>query len=326
MFTIFLDMKIDEFLSEASSVAIFGHVRPDGDCVGSTTGIYNYIKDNYPGIGVDLYLENFPESYKILRGASDAHSAWTAESNNGKPYDLVFLMDTPSFERVGANGAECIRSAKKTINIDHHISNPLNLCTLNLVEPEASSASEVLYVNLDKSKVSKEAANSMYLGIVHDTGAFKFSCTGKRTMQVVGDLIEKGIDFAKIVNETYYTRTYKQTLVTGFVMEHCKLGLNGKVVYAYITPEDMARFDVTPVELSNVIDTIREVGGTEVALFLYPVNGKYKISLRSNYIVDVNAIAREFGGGGHTRAAGGDSSDAPEITIEKILGLIHQQL
>ena len=109
-------------------------------------------------------------------------------------------------------------------------------------------------------------------------------------------------------------------------MEHCKLGLDGKVVYAYITPEDMARFDVTPVELSNVIDTIREVGGTEVALFLYPVNGKYKISLRSNYIVDVNAIAREFGGGGHTRAAGGDSSDAPEITIEKILGLIHQQL
>ena len=197
MFAIFPTMRIDEFLSEAKTVAIFGHVRPDGDCVGSTTGIYNYIKDNYPGINVDLYLENFPDSYKILRGASDARSAWTAESNNGIPYDLVFLMDTPSFERVGANGTECIKAAKKTINIDHHISNPLNLCTLNLVEPEASSASEVLYVNLDKSKVSKEAASSMYLGIVHDTGAFKFSCTGKRTMQVVGDLIEKGIDFAK---------------------------------------------------------------------------------------------------------------------------------
>ena len=319
-------MKIDEFLSEAKTVAIFGHVRPDGDCVGSTTGIYNYIKDNYPDIRADLFLENFPDSYKILRGASDARSAWTAECNSGKPYDLAFLMDTPSFERVGAGGAECIKTAKKTINIDHHISNPLNLCSLNLVEPEASSASEVLYVNLDKSRVSKEAANSMYLGIVHDTGAFKFSCTGKRTMQVVGDLIEKGIDFAKIVNETYYTRTYKQTLVTGFVMEHCKLGLDGKVVYAYITHEDMARFDVTPVELSNVIDTIREVGGTEVALFLYPVNGKYKISLRSNYFIDVNAIAKEFGGGGHTRAAGGDTSDAPEVAIERILGLISQQL
>ena len=326
MFTIFPYMTIEDFLKEAKTVAIFGHVRPDGDCVGSTTGIYNYIKDNYPNIHADLYLENFPESYKILHGASDAKPLYTAESNDGTPYDLVFLMDTPSFERVGANGAECIRSAKKTINIDHHISNPLNLCTLNLVEPKASSASEVLYVNLDKSKVSRETANSLYLGIVHDTGAFKFSCTGKRTMQVVGDLIEKGIDFAKIVNETYYTRTYKQTLVTGFVMGNCKLGLGGKVVYAHITPEDMQRFDVTPVELSNVIDTIREVGGTEVALFLYPVNGKYKISLRSNYIVDVNAIAREFGGGGHTRAAGGDTNDTPEMAIEKILGLIEKQL
>ena len=319
-------MKIDELLSEAKTVAIFGHVRPDGDCVGSTTGIYNYIKDNYPATRVDLFLENFPDSYKILRGTTDARTAWTAECNGGQPYDLAFLMDTPSFERVGANGAECIRTAKKTINVDHHISNPLNLCTANFVEPEASSASELLYTLLDKSKISLETASSLYLGIIHDTGAFKYSCTGKRTMQVVGDLIEAGVDFAKIVNETYYCRTYKQTLITGFAMQQCKLALNGKVVYSYITPEDMERFGVTPVELSTTIDTIREVGGTEVALFLYPVNGKYKISLRSNYIVDVNAIAKEFGGGGHTRAAGGDTSDAPEIAIEKILKLIEKQL
>ena len=319
-------MTIDEFLSEAKTVAIFGHVRPDGDCVGSTTAIYNYIKDNYPAIRADIFLENFPESYKILRGAGEASPAYTAECNDGQPYDLAFLMDTPSFERVGANGAECLRAAKKTINVDHHISNPLNLCTANFVEPEASSASELLYTLLDKAKVGCETASSLYLGIVHDTGAFKYSCTGKRTMQVVGDLIEAGVDFAKIVNETYYTRTYKQTIVTGFAMQQCKLALGGKVVYSYITPEDMERFGVTPVELSTVIDTIREVGGTEVAFLLYPVNGKYKISLRSNYIVDVNAIAKEFGGGGHTRAAGGDTSDAPEIAIEKILKLIEKQL
>jgi len=319
-------MPIDEFLSEAKTVAIFGHVRPDGDCVGSTTAIYNYIKDNYPAIRADIFLENFPESYKILRGAGEASPAYTAKRNDGQPYDLAFLMDTPSFERVGANGVECLRSAKKTINVDHHISNPLNLCTANFVEPEASSASELLYTLLDKAKVGCETASSLYLGIVHDTGAFKYSCTGKRTMQVVGDLIEAGVDFAKIVNETYYTRTYKQTLITGFAMQQCKMALGGKVVYSYITPEDMERFGVTPVELSTTIDTIREVGGTEVAFLLYPVNGKYKISLRSNYIVDVNAIAKEFGGGGHTRAAGGDTNEPLDTTIEKILGLIEKQL
>lgn len=319
-------MTIDEFLGEAKTVAIFGHVRPDGDCVGSTTAVYNYIRDNFPEIHADLFLENFPESYKILRGATDARTAFTAECNGGKPYDLAFLMDTPSLERVGANGAECIKAAKRTINVDHHISNPLNLCTMNLVEPEASSASEVLYMQLDRAKVSKETASSLYLGIVHDTGAFKYSCTGKRTMLVVGDLIEAGVDFAKIVNETYYTRTYMQTLITGLAMQKCKLALDGKVVYSFITPEEMAQFGVTPVELSTTIDTIREVGGTEVACLLYPVNGKYKISLRSNYVVDVNAIAKEFGGGGHTRAAGGDTSDTPEIAIEKILKLVEKQL
>ena len=105
-----------------------------------------------------------------------------------------------------------------------------------------------------------------------------------------------------------------------------KLALDGKVVYSYLTPADMDRYSVTPVELSNVIDTLREVSGTEVAIFLYPVNGENKISLRSNYIVDVNAIAKNFGGGGHVRAAGGSSKDSPEETITKLLKLIQEQL
>lgn len=317
-------MNIQDFLSDVKTVAIFGHVRPDGDCVGSTLALYNYITDNYPNIKTRVYLEKFPESYKLLNGADKALPLF--ENAGGQPYDAAFLLDTPSFERVGAGGVTCLQKASKTCNIDHHISNPLNLCNLNIVKPDASSACEVLFDQLDPSKISVRTASCLYLGIVHDTGAFKFSNTGKHTMEVVGALIEKGIDFARIVNETYYTRTYKQTLVTGHVLSHCKLALEGKVVHAYVTPETMKEFDVTPVDLSNVIDTLREVSGTEVALFLYPVNGKYKISLRSNYVVDVNAIAKEFGGGGHTRAAGGDTDLPPEEAIQKILELAKKQL
>lgn len=314
-------MIIDDILGKAKTVAIFGHVRPDGDCVGSTLGIYNYIKDNFPEIDATVFIEGFPTSYDLINGTDKV-----CHEYDGREVDLAFLMDTPSFERIGANGAECFKKAKFTCNIDHHISNPLNLCNVNIVEPEASSASEVLFFQLDKEKVSKNTANSLYLGIVHDTGAFKFSCTSKRTMNAVGDLIDKGIDFARIINDTYYTRTYKQTLATGYVMQNSKLALDGKVVYAFITETEMQQFNITAPELSNVIDTIREVGGTEVTVFLYPVNGKYKISLRSNYVVDVNVIAREFGGGGHVRAAGGDTDMAPEAAIEKIVDLIAKQL
>ena len=321
-------MTIDEFIGNAKRVAIFGHVRPDGDCVGSTLALYNYILDNFPATEVQVYLEKFPESYKILNGAEKALPLFkSADGNTAKAsIDAAILMDTPSFERVGAGGVACLQSAKKTCNIDHHISNPKNLCNWNVVDASASSACEVLYTILDPQKISVRTASCLYLGIVHDTGAFKFSSTGKRTMEIVGDLIDKGVEFSKIVNETYYTRTYKETLVTGYVLQHCKLGAGGKAVYSYITPQVMKEFDVTPVELSNVIDVIREVGGTEVAVFLYPVNGKYKISLRSNYVVDVNAIAKEFGGGGHTRAAGGDTDLPPEEAIEKILGLVEKQL
>ena len=316
-------MLIDELLIEAKSVAIFGHVRPDGDCVGSTLGLYNYICDNYPTIQVQIFLERFPESYKILSRSNEANAIYADES---APVDLAFLVDTPSFERIGASGENCIRQARKTCNIDHHISNPLNLCTKNFVDATASSACEVLYFLMDPDKISKDTAECLYLGIVHDTGAFKFSCTSPKTMIAIGGLLEKDIDFTRIINETYYTRTYIQTLVTGYVMQTCKLALDGKVVYSYLTPEDMDRYSVTPIELNNVIDTLREVSGTEVAIFLYPVNGEYKISLRSNYVVDVNKIASVFGGGGHVRAAGGNSKETPESTVKKLLLLIQEQL
>ena len=316
-------MQIDDLLKEVNSVAIFGHVRPDGDCVGSTLGLYNYICDNYPTIKVRVFLERFPENYKILTNANNSIEFYSDEFGT---FDLAFLIDTPSFERIGANGTSCIKSALKTCNIDHHISNPLNLCTVNFVDAKASSACEVLYFLLDPQKISKDTAECLYLGIVHDTGAFKFSSTSQKTMLAIGNLLEKGIDFTRIINETYYTRTYTQTLVTGYVMMNSKLALDGKVVYSYLTPEDMDRYSVTPVELSNVIDTLREVSGTEVAIFLYPVNGEYKISLRSNYVVDVNKVASAFGGGGHVRAAGGNAKDSPEETITKLLKLIQEQL
>ena len=314
-------MTIDEILGNAKTVAIFGHVRPDGDCAGSTLGLYNYIQDIFPQVEATVFIEKIPASYGIINGADKIVNEY-----DGREVDVAFLMDTPSFERVGANGAECFKKAKFTCNIDHHISNPLNLCDVNVVEPDTSSASEVLFWQLSKEKISKRTANSLYLGIVHDTGAFKFSCTSKRTMNAVGEMIDIGVDFARIINDTYYTRSYKQTLITGLAMQKCKLGLDGKVVYSYVTEEEMAEYGVTASELGTVVDTLREVGGTEVTLFLYPVNGRYKISLRSNYVVDVNLIAKVFGGGGHTRAAGGDTELSPEEAIKKILELVKEQL
>ncbi len=314
-------MTIDQMLSSAKSVAIFGHVRPDGDCIGSCLGLYNYIVDNYPNVRAQVFAEAFPDSFRILNGAAEILPEY-----DGREVDLAFLLDTPSFERCGAKGADCLSRAHFTCNVDHHVSNPRNLCRENFVNPRASSASEELYFLLDSRKVGRRTADCLYLGIVHDTGAFKFSCTGKRTMTAVGDLMDKGCAFDRIINETYYTRTYRATRITGFVLEHCLLALDGKVVYAALREEDLERFGVSAVDLGSVIDSLREVEGTEVAIFIYPVGGQNKISLRSNYVVDVNRVAASFGGGGHVRAAGASSDKAAEDLIPELLASVQSQM
>lgn len=316
-----MKMKVNEMLTGAKRVAIFGHVRPDGDCVGSTMGLYNYILDNYPDIHADIYLERFSDSFRFLAHAEDIQELYTEGA-----YDTVFVLDASSRDRVGANGLACIAQAAHSYNLDHHVSNPGDICAYSDIQPEVSSASEVLYYLLDADRVTRACAECIYLGIIHDTGVFRFSCTGEKTLEAVGALIGTGVDFPRIINETYYCRTYDQTRITGHVMENCRLALSGKVVYGFVTQQDLDNYHVTTVELDGIIDALREVQGIEVAVFLYPTGDCCKVSMRSQYTVDVSRICQSFGGGGHVRAAGCSLKGNPEEIMEKLLAKIAEQL
>lgn len=315
-------MMMSEMLEGAKRVALFGHTRPDGDCVGSVLGLYNYIKDNYPKIHVDAYLEKFSHTFNFLSYSENVFNKY----EEGTAYDTVFVLDASSRDRVGANGLACVAQADRSFNIDHHVSNPGDVCIYSDIQPDVSSASEVLYYLLELEKISKRTAECIFLGIAHDTGVFRFECTGKRTFEAVAQLIDKGVDFPRIINDTYYSRTYVQNRVTGLVMERSKLALSGKVIYGYLTPAEMAQYGVNSLEMDGIIDALREVEGTEVALFIYPTAGRYKISLRSQYYVDVSKICEVFGGGGHVRAAGCTMDGTPEEIVERILKEVEKQI
>lgn len=309
------------YLEGVQTVAIAGHVRPDGDCVGSCLATYNYIKDNYPKIEVALYLQPIPNIFKFLSRADEIiHSC-----EEDKTYDLFIAQDCGDLKRLG-DAAKYFETAKKTICVDHHVSND-NFADENYIFPYASSASELVFELIGEKSITKKIAECIYVGMVHDTGVFQYSCTSAKTMEIAGKLMEMGIDFSKIVDETFYTKTFEQNQILGKALLNSRLLLDGKMIASVITMEEMKQYHVLPKHLDGIVNQLRVTKGVEVAVFLYEnEDGSYKVSTRSNGLVNVAELAVKFGGGGHERAAGFSMEGTPEDLIEKVAFEIEKQL
>lgn len=292
---------IDETLQNVETIGIAGHIRPDGDCVGSTLALYNYVKENYPSVQVHLFLEPIPNIFKFLTRAEEIVSDY--EPKDWENLDVFFSLDCGDTGRLG-NAAQMFEKAKKTVCIDHHVSNQA-FADENYIFPHASSTCELVYELMDSSKVSKQIAECLYTGMVHDTGVFQYSCTSAHTMEIAGKLMDTGIDYPRIVDETFYTKTFNQNRIMGQVLVDSQLYLDGKCIVGIVTQKMMEEFEVLPKHLDGIVNQLRVTKGVEVALFLYEnTDGTYKGSLRVNGDFNVAEVAMHFGGGGHVKAAG----------------------
>lgn len=291
--------KLAYQLEGIKTVAIAGHVRPDGDCAGSCLGLYNYIKECFQDIEVDVYLEEISEVFHFMNDSDKIDSLYQKE----KEYDLFIALDSGDKERLG-NAVKYFERAKKTICIDHHISNK-GYATINHIVTDASSTCEIIYTLLEEEKVSKNVAEALYTGIVHDTGVFQYSNTSELTMNIAGKLMGKGIEFSRIIEETFYKKTYVQNQILGRALLESILLLKGKVIMSALRKADMVFYGVTSKDLEGIVSQLRVTEGCECAIFLYETgNHEYKVSLRSSDNVDVSKIASYFGGGGHKKASG----------------------
>ena len=162
---------LNKVLENVSTIAIGGHVRPDGDCVGSCVGLGQYIRENYSDKIVDIYLKDIPESFLFLKGTETILESVDDEE---KVYDLFISLDCGDTDRLEYSKT-LFNKAKHTFCVDHHISN-IGFADVNHIVPEASSTSELVYGLLDEEKISQNVAEALYLGIVHDTGVFQYSC------------------------------------------------------------------------------------------------------------------------------------------------------
>lgn len=303
--------KLDFYVEGKEKIAISGHVKPDGDCVGSTLAVYNYIKDNYPNITTHIYLESIPHIFDFLGRSDEIYN----DSGRDDVYDLFICLDCGDEKRLGDN-AGYFKSAKNTICIDHHISNTA-FADENYVVPDASSTCELVYGLLDEEKITKEIAECLYVGIVHDTGVFQYSCTSSSTMVIAGKLMDKGIDYSTIVDKTFFEKTFEQNQILGTALIKAVRHLGNKCISSIITAAEMKKYNVQPKHLEGIVAQLRSTKDVDVAIFMYETpKGDIKVSLRSNGAVDVAAVSVRFGGGGHVRAAGITIAD---MTAEDIL-------
>lgn len=312
--------KLETMIDQAGKIVILGHVNPDGDCVGSCLAVYNYIKEWDSSKAVTVRLERLPSKFSYLSGF-DAIETEAGEET----YDLCICLDSSDEERLG-DFKSCFDRSAKTICIDHHITNR-GYAQENVIDGHASSACEVVYGQLDESRISKRVAECIYTGIIHDTGVFKYSNTSRKTMEIAGKMMEKGIDFGTIIDGSFYKKTYMQSQILGRALLESITFLDGRCIFSVVRKKDMDFYGVDKSDLDGIVDQLRVIDGIECAIFLYETGiHQFKVSLRSNSIVDVSRIAAYFGGGGHVRAAGCTMSGSVHDVVNNLSAHIAEQL
>lgn len=295
-------MNIRELCKDAERIGIGGHIRPDGDCVGSCLGLFQYVKKLFPEKEVKVFLEKPADIFSCIRGF-DEIVVLGKEAPEGEPFDLFFAVDCAK-ERMGA-AQKLFETAKETVNIDHHVSNAKDSGKYNYIYPEASSASELVYELAEEEMMDRDIAAALYMGIAHDTGVFRYSCTSPATLQAAAKLISYGFDFSRLIEETFYEKSYVQNQVMGRALLESILIMDGKCIVSYIDRRTMEFYKVTSADMEGIVSQLKLTKGTECAVFMYEIRSlEYKVSLRSGGKVNVAKVAELFGGGGHVRAAG----------------------
>ncbi len=307
-------------IEESGKIGITGHIRPDGDCVGSTVALYNYIRKNYPDKSVSFFLETVPDEMSKVLNAPDPLNGDECDET----FDLFVSLDSSSLDRLGPNVHLFEKAGIKYV-VDHH---KTNTCfgDYNHVVEDASSCCEVLFDLLEYEKMDLSVAMALYLGIVHDTGVFKYSSTCRHTMEIAGMLLDLGVDSARIIDGTFYEKSWAQNKLLAIALNKAMLYDEGYVAATLITRQDLKSVGLSMNDTDGIVEQLRLTRGVEIAIFVREDGDDYyKFSLRSkNGEVDVSKIAVYYEGGGHSRAAGFNVSGNIDEIIENVLRLIKQ--
>ena len=316
--------EIGKVLREHQHFAILGHVRPDGDALGSQLALALSLQQ----LGKDVRVWNedgMLEKYSFLPRAE----LLTKPPAKAEHFDVAVALDTAIQNRLGTTLA-AVASAKIWINIDHHLSNP-GYGNLVIVDPNAPATGEIIF-NLIESQgfpLDHDIAENLYAAISTDTGSFQYPKTSARTLEIAAELVRSGgLNVGKISEQLYENYPRRRLELLRELLRTTRFTAGDRAASFSLSLKTAADLGVLPEDNEGLIDHLRAVRGVIVAVFFEELTeGKVRVSMRSkDEGVDVCAICQKFGGGGHTLAAGARIRGSLGEVEENVLEEVHEVL
>ena len=283
------------------SVLVTGHIDPDGDCIGSMFAIAMMLEEM--GKKVMCYAPGeISELFLKLPGASMLAEREDASSFK---HDLVIAVDSPNTARTENFARPC--ENEDVINVDHHPTNEMYGC-VNIVDGTAAATTVLVYrffLSAAPDRITADVADCLYLGILMDTGGFRFQNVDSEALRIASELIDLGARAYDLAHEYIYVKKFSTLKLLGLVLDSLRLHLDGRAVTIEVTSEMLEKTGTTLTVSDGFVDSGAALDDVELgALFRETAPGEVRVSLRSRNDHNVSALAERFGGGGHVRAAG----------------------
>jgi phosphoesterase RecJ-like protein len=288
-------------INRAASVAICVHMFPDGDAIGSMVALALALRSK--GKRVALFSPNKPpKRYEFLSLYPKIHIG----NKNGVRYDLAIAVDCASPEQLGALYGGLFKTARKTLEIDHHGFRK-TFADLSFLDHEAAAVGEMIYalVKSMRLEISRSMAEAILISLIVETGSFRLPSVNKKTVEFCADLVGRGVNYYSLVQKSYWSRTRSEVYLLGLCLSRIKFYLGGRIAVSFVHAKDLRDFRGREEDIDPVIDQIRTLKSVLVAVFFREMKGrKWRVSLRSKERFNVGRVAELFGGGGHADVAG----------------------
>ncbi len=320
--------RILQELEPGRKVVLSTHLNADGDGAGSQAAAAQWLTRR----GLDPTIVNptpFPEMFRFL--LADDLGAWTPTDSEGgramREADVFLILDTAEASRLGAVLGRT--GGRKVLVIDHHPATSSSIGDVVVCDPAACATGELVFdlIQVAGDEVTLPEADALYVAIATDTGSFRYANTSARTHEISADLLRAGVD-----PEAMYMRIYARYTPAGLdlvrrALERLRVADDLPIAWISLRQADLAQTGATKEDLEGIVEYARRIRGVRVAILFRELHdGRTKISLRSTGDADVAAIAREFGGGGHVKAAGAVVPEGLEAAEVRVLGAIREVL